>query len=88
MAASRELIEELRRELLPDPAPAEQREAQIYQIKQERLDRQQRELSDIRRQQAIDSVWRRTLEARADVEADYARGCHRGRNDSDDWGRR
>jgi hypothetical protein len=84
-----ERIDKLRRECLPDPPPdEEQREARIYQIKQERLDRQQRELSDIRRQQAIDSVWERTLAARAELEADAARCCHRGPGDPDDWGRR
>lgn len=84
-----ERIEKLRLELLPDPQPtAEQLKAQRKAIAQERWDQRQREMADINRQRAIDFVWERTLAARAEIEADAARCCHRGQNDPDDWGRR
>jgi hypothetical protein len=37
----------------------------------------------VRRQQAIDSTWRRSLEARREAEEAAAWGCHKGPNDSD-----
>lgn len=86
MAASKEFLEKLRRELLPDPPPtAEELKAQRKAIAEERWNTRQREMAEINRQRAIDAVWERTLAARAEAETRY--GFHRGPGDSD-WNRR
>ena len=41
----------------------------------------------IRRQQIIDAVWERNLEARRELDEMYRHSCHRGPGDSD-WGLR
>lgn len=81
--ASRELVEKLRRELLPEPPrpkidhQAEKRAHQVW------LDRQ-RGMDIVHRQQAIDAVWERTLQARAEREANAERwSYHRGPGDPD-----
>lgn len=80
--ANRELVEKLRRELLPDPHErprfdyqAEKRAHQIW------LDRQ-RGMDAVHRQQAIDAVWERTQRARAEADSDRW-SYHRAPGDSD-----
>jgi hypothetical protein len=42
----------------------------------------------IRRQAALDAAWQRTLDARAELAAEQAQGCHRGPSDPDWPGRK
>lgn len=72
-------VAKLRDLLLPKPKPEPDRtDAQT------RWDERQREMELVRRQQIINSVWERTVAARAEAEAQ--RGFHRGPGDPD-WPR-
>jgi hypothetical protein len=66
-----------------DAAEANRRAFCLVRAEREWAERQ-RDLG-IRRQQAIDSVWERTLEAKREQEEESARSCHRGPGDADYW---
>jgi hypothetical protein len=67
----------------PAPSAAElNREAQAHRAEEQWAERQAN-LTAYRRQQAIDAVWERTVQARAEDEARAAAGCHRGPGDPD-----
>lgn len=76
---SPEFVAELRKALLPQPKPLPPPKPTADEVWNER----QRTLSIDRYQRAIDAVWERTLQARAEVEARGAASCHRGPADSD-----
>jgi hypothetical protein len=84
--ASRELVEKLRRELLPErPQPkvdhqAEKRAHQVW------LDRQ-RGMDTIYRQQAIDAVWERTQRVKAEREAEAEHWSYHRCPGDPDWSR-
>jgi hypothetical protein len=69
----------------PDAAEANRQAFRLVRAEQEWA-RRQEELG-IRRQQAIDAVWERTLEARREQEEAAGRSCHRGPGDPDYWQR-
>jgi hypothetical protein len=63
---------------------AAERNREVRQLlAQQRWEQYQRELPAIRRQQAIDSVWEKTLEARREIDAEEAQSCHVGPCDPD-----
>jgi hypothetical protein len=80
-----QMREEIRRKIedrMREHAESKMRKKPIEQVLVEFPDR----LSDVelwRRQAAIDAAWERTLEARREIESEWAASCHRGPSDPD-----
>jgi hypothetical protein len=68
-------------DLMPDPPPPPPKpklEAEVLPFPP-KLSEQEL----IRRQEALDLAWERTLDAKRELEAEAGRSCHRGPNDPD-----
>ena len=72
------LVEEMLREMMPEPEPPPKREAEVVPFPP-RLSEQ--ELA--RRQAVIDQVWRENLVRWRELEDEAARSCHIGPGDPD-----
>ena len=63
-------------DLMPDPPPKPK--AEIVQ-----WPKPLSEMELARRQQVVDACWERTLDAQRELEAEFAKRCHRGPSDPD-----